>query len=112
MHSLERSIRDKESVISSLKADIKSTRLKELETEKEVYYEEILRLQKLAEVLQDELNKDVPQSKKQLQSRVNELERQLTDVTAKYKSVRVDREKLLKQLGHWKENGMAYPENG
>ena len=83
-----------------------------METEKEVYYGEILRLQRTMEILQQELDKDVPHSKKQLLLKVHELERQLKDVTANYKAVRLDKEKLLRELGHWNENGTTYPENG
>jgi DNA repair exonuclease SbcCD ATPase subunit len=109
---LERSLREKEATITSLRSDIKATRLKEMEIEKETYYEEILRLQRVAEGLQMEMDEQVPMSKKQLHERVTELEKVLGEVVSRYEKVKKDRDKLREVLDHWEENGVSYPANG
>jgi chromosome segregation ATPase len=108
---LERSLREKEATITSLRSDIKATRLKEMEIEKETYYEEILRLQRVAEGLQMEMDEQVPMSKKQLHERVTELEKVLGEVVSRYEKVKKDRDKLREVLDHWEENGVSYPAN-
>lgn len=112
IHTLERSIRDKDSQILALKSDIKTSRLKELEIEKETFIGEILRLREVVEYVLNELDHQVPQSKKHLSARLEETERQVIELRSRYKAVHSERETLLKRLGFWKENDTIYPENG
>lgn len=112
IHTLERSLRDKDSQILTMQSDVRRTRLKEMELEKETYYAEILRLQGLIEHMQSELDKDVPQSKKQLHNMVEERDRTVNELISKCKALRSERDKLTKLLGFWKENDKIYPSDG
>ena len=88
-------------------------RLKELEAEKETYYQEILRLQMIVERLKRELNVQVPQSKKQLHHKLTEMETTLEGLTSRNKMLKLEKDKLCKQLGHWQDNDVnTYPMNG
>ena len=112
IHGLERSMRDKDELISTMERDVRRTRLKEMEREKETYYTEILRLQGLLEHMESEMNKDVPQSKKQLRSMIEERDRTISEMVSKSKGLHSERDKLIKILGFWKENDKIYPSDG
>ena len=83
-----------------------------MEREKETYYTEILRLQGLLEHMESEMNKDVPQSKKQLRSMIEERDRTISEMVSKSKGLHSERDKLIKILGFWKENDKIYPSDG
>ena len=70
----------------------------------ETYYTEIFHLQGLLEHMESEMNKDVPQSKKQLRSMIEERERTISEMVSKCKGLHSERDKLIKIFGFWKEN--------
>ena len=95
----------------NLRKDIKSSRLKELEAEKEVYYTEITRLQSLTEKLQSELNSQVPHSKKHLRTKINELDKVIKKLKDRINKLLTENSSLKRQLGRWKEGGVVIDEH-
>ena len=63
-HRLQTALRQKEDELRLLQCDIKSTRLKELELEKDTYYREVIRLQSLAGKMSTELRDEIPNLRK------------------------------------------------
>ena len=107
IHILERTLRHKEEELLTLKKDLKTSRVKELETEKEVYYNEILRLQGVITNLQLELNTQVPHSKKFLRAKVDQLNSVLVKLKEKMNALTIENTTLKKQLGRWRKEGAA-----
>ena len=102
VHVLERNLRLKEEELSSLRRDIKTTRLKELEVEKEVYYSEVVRLQTVTDRLKSELTGEVPQSKKFLRNKIDEQSKAIKKMKEKASLKTTEVNNLKQQLGLWK----------
>ena len=109
IHRLQLALRNKEDELRSLQRDLKSTRLKELEVEKETYYKEIVRLQDLIEKMAKELNEEMPESKKTLKLKLNALNEAVIVKSRRLEELEEENEKLKKKQG---KRGSIHGETG
>ena len=98
-HRLQTALRRKEDELRLLQRDIKSTRLKELELEKDTYYREVIRLQSLAEKMSTELNDEIPNSRIELKTKVDILNDSLVKMSERLEEVKEENRRLKKRQG-------------
>ena len=87
-----------------LQRDIKSTRLKELEMEKDTYYHEVMRLQSLTEKMTTELNDEIPNTKKELKMRVDILNESMVKMRERLEEIDEENKRFEEETRkerHW-----------
>ena len=99
VHRLQIALRQKEDELRLLQRDIKSTRLKELEMEKDTYYHEVMRLQSLTEKMTTELNDEIPNTKKELKMRVDILNESMVKMRERLEEIDEENKRLKKRQG-------------
>ncbi len=87
------------------------SRLKELETEKEVYYCEIIRLQSVTDKLKLEVSGEVPQSKKYMKNKMAEQSKAIREMKEKISGKNIEVTNLKKQLGLWRKGKATMDEH-
>ena len=97
--------------MSSVRRDIKTSRLKELETEKDVYYSEIIRLQTVTDTLKSEVSGEVPQSKKYMRNKMAEQNITIREMKEKISAKNNELANLKKQLGLWRKGKVHVDEH-
>lgn len=95
---LEQSLRQREEELAALRRDIRATQLKEVQIEKEAYYNEVVRLQDLAESLERELNEEIPQSKRYLRNKADTLQDSLASSVKQLEALTEDNQVLSARL--------------
>ena len=109
-HRLQTALRQKEDELRLLQRDIKSTRLKELELEKDTYYREVIRLQSLAGKMSTELSDEIPNSRKELKTKVDILNNSLVKMSERLEEVKEENRRLKKRQG--KRSSLLHGETG
>ena len=109
-HRLQTALRQKEDELRLLQRDIKSTRLKELELEKDTYYREVIRLQSLAEKMSTDLNDEIPNSRKELKTKVDILNDSLVKMSERLEEMEEENRRLKKRQG--KRSSLLHGETG